>query len=134
MKRFRISITCEVELDLDDLWPDGDAPDNPTEQDVRRLIDRDGGPIRILDDWNLWDDGGEIAVTEVSGYEAYWRTVLGPDRDPQHVIARHCLHLGTVDSWLNRAEAAIYDDPPDEWVEYHEQALTELRAEFRGQL
>lgn len=65
MKRFLVSITCESELDLDQLWPDGDAPENPTKRDVRQLIERSGGPVRILDDWNLWDADGQIAVTEV---------------------------------------------------------------------
>jgi hypothetical protein len=30
MKRFQITFTVEATLDADQLWPDGDAPDNPT--------------------------------------------------------------------------------------------------------
>ena len=35
-KKFRIRYECVSELHDFELWPDGDAPDNPTTADVRR--------------------------------------------------------------------------------------------------
>ena len=53
MKRFQITFTVEATLDADALWPDGDAPENPTADDVRELIENEGGILRVIDDWNL---------------------------------------------------------------------------------
>lgn len=53
MKRFQITYTVDVTLDADELWPDGDAPENPTAADARNLIQKSGGIYRVLDDWNL---------------------------------------------------------------------------------
>jgi hypothetical protein len=63
MKRFRISIDIESVLSVEQLWPDGDAPENPTADDVKALIDKCGG-IDIIEDWNLADDF-DIDVTAV---------------------------------------------------------------------
>lgn len=54
--RFHITIEVNVDLDYEELWPDGDGPLDPTEDDVRRLISKEGGPSRIIDEWNLQDD------------------------------------------------------------------------------
>ena len=55
-KKFTINIECSVDMDLDELWPDGDAPENPTAKDVEDLIEKCGGPVDIIDEWNLRDD------------------------------------------------------------------------------
>ena len=53
MKRFRITYTVDVSLNADELWTNGDAPENPTAADARDLIQKSGGIYRVLDDWNL---------------------------------------------------------------------------------
>lgn len=53
MTKFAIVIEVCEQLTEDELWPDGDAPDNPTVSDVRKLIDENGGPEAIIGDWNL---------------------------------------------------------------------------------
>ena len=53
MKQFKITYEMECVLDTDQMWPDGDAPTNPTAKDVIALIRRHGGIYRVLDDWNL---------------------------------------------------------------------------------
>lgn len=62
---FNITIEASADLEIEDLWPDGDAPENPTVEDVEKLIESDGGPKRILRDWNLDSD---LAV-DVTRYE-----------------------------------------------------------------
>ena len=47
------------ELEIDEIWPDGDAPDNPTTEDVVIAM-RDYGS-RLIRDWAL-DDGLEVYV------------------------------------------------------------------------
>jgi len=54
--RFKIDIEVSVELAYEELWPDGDGPTYPTEEDVHKLISQEGGPSRIIDEWNLMDD------------------------------------------------------------------------------
>ena len=53
MKQFQITYTVGVTLNEEELWPDDDAPKNPTTADVRKLIQKSGGIYRVLDDWNL---------------------------------------------------------------------------------
>lgn len=63
MKRFEITYEiCEV-LGVDAIWPDGDAPENPTADDVRALLE-DGPVIRNLREWNM-DENGDLRVREV---------------------------------------------------------------------
>lgn len=61
MKKFFISIRMDDVLGIDQLWPDGDAPENPTAEDVLDLIEECGGAEMIIRDWNL--------PLEVSVYE-----------------------------------------------------------------
>jgi len=42
-------------LTIADIWPDGDAPKNPTAQDVVDLIDDSGGASHVVRDWALLD-------------------------------------------------------------------------------
>jgi hypothetical protein len=65
MKRFQITFTVEATLDADALWPDGDAPENPTADDVRELIENEGGILRVIDDWNLASPHASHAGYEV---------------------------------------------------------------------
>ena len=65
-KRFTITIESTVTLLADEIWPDGDAPENPTEQDVRDLVAAHGGPVRVLRDWSLADEDLYFGVREES--------------------------------------------------------------------
>lgn len=52
---FSFRIEADVDLTLDELWPDGDAPDNPTVDDVIAIVERTPSLHRMLNDWNLMD-------------------------------------------------------------------------------
>lgn len=54
--RFTLTYSIMVDFSVDELWPDGDAPENPTADDVEGLIDSCGGWPRIISDWNLNED------------------------------------------------------------------------------
>ena len=61
-KTFTIRIECEVTLNTEDIWPDGDAPENPTAKDVVQAMDDDCVNIgALIEDWNfpaevrVWD-------------------------------------------------------------------------------
>ncbi len=64
MKKFRLTIEVDCELTAAEIWPDGDAPDEPTEADVLAAIRDCGGDERVMRDWNLLS-GVEIDVREV---------------------------------------------------------------------
>jgi hypothetical protein len=66
MKKFRITFTVDVFLGVDAIWPDGDAPENPTADDVRELIEDEGGIVRVIDDWNLAVCDYDYDVTEIT--------------------------------------------------------------------
>lgn len=64
MKTFTLSLHIDATLSVDEIWPDGDAPDNPTASDVEDVIDDCGGWSKILDDWNLLDRHQKGTVTD----------------------------------------------------------------------
>jgi hypothetical protein len=65
-----ISIFIGVEVDNDlsvtDVWPDGDAPENPTADDVAALLEK-GGLKRNLEDWSLMD-GAVVTISVHDGH------------------------------------------------------------------
>ena len=65
MKKFRIHYKCVSDLNVFDLWPDGDGPDNPTTADVRQLVRECGGIYNVLGEWNLHEHDGDWFVEEI---------------------------------------------------------------------
>jgi len=65
-KMFTLSFDVYESFSVNELWSDGDAPENPTIEDVKALIDKCGGVKRVLHDWNLIDRFDEF---DVSSYE-----------------------------------------------------------------
>lgn len=66
MKTFRLSYTMTADLTVEQLWPDGDAPSEPTAEDVQARIN--DWPRRwpgVLFDWNLDEEEGFGHVFEV---------------------------------------------------------------------
>lgn len=66
MKAFYVEIsTGPVLLTADNVWPDGDGPDNPTAEDVEELIHEMAGRdlLGLAKDWFL-DDNVDVAVYE----------------------------------------------------------------------
>ncbi len=53
---FHFSISSEVSFEVEEIWPDGNAPANPTVDDVLAVIKKDGGRRHVLETWNLIDD------------------------------------------------------------------------------
>jgi hypothetical protein len=53
---FTFELDASFELDVDQIWPDGDAPDNPTAQDVvRKIVESRYSVGEWLGEWNLSD-------------------------------------------------------------------------------
>jgi len=57
-KRFILDMNLSVTLSIQQIWPDGDAPENPTAADVIAAIKESDefSPLEALRDWNLDDD------------------------------------------------------------------------------
>jgi hypothetical protein len=65
MKSFWIEITTGmIILNEDEIWPDGDAPENPSAMHVKRTIEEAGPLSKVLHDWNL-DYDMDLQVGEV---------------------------------------------------------------------
>jgi hypothetical protein len=47
-KAFTLSITGSVTLTVEQIWPDGDAPENPTVEDVRARVES-WGAVHVVD-------------------------------------------------------------------------------------
>lgn len=54
--QFTISINGEVELTPEEIWPDGDAPENPTVEDVLEQMQKSGSKENFMSSWNLGDE------------------------------------------------------------------------------
>lgn len=53
-KRFVIEFSGEATLSVDQIWPDGNAPENPTVDDVIKAMKDDAHSVdQLLDEWNL---------------------------------------------------------------------------------
>lgn len=67
MKTFTIRIEGQHLLTVDEIWPDGDAPENPTVSDVVARIKKScAGAYDLVYDWNLDVD------VEVDGEPVIW--------------------------------------------------------------
>lgn len=68
MTTFQITISGECTLSAEDIWPDGNAPDNPTTEDVIRFMSANWGVTGLINDWNLpcsVEVDGETALEEL---------------------------------------------------------------------
>lgn len=52
-KQFHFDLAGVVSLDITGIWPDGDAPENPTVDDVLKVIAQLGGAEKVMEDWGL---------------------------------------------------------------------------------
>lgn len=59
---FSVEFGGQYDLSVEDVWPDGDAPENPTTADVLTAMRKSGSLSRLISDWNM-----EIEEIEVSG-------------------------------------------------------------------
>lgn len=73
-KKFRITYECVTDVSIKDLWPDGDAPKNPTLEeayevaiDEYKSVDEDNSTF--VDMWNL-DDNRIVTTITISEIEA----------------------------------------------------------------
>lgn len=46
-------VSDTIALSIDEIWPDGDAPENPTAEDVAAVMRVGGTSTRVLHDWSL---------------------------------------------------------------------------------
>ena len=75
--RFLVDITsATVELAVDEIWPDGGAPENPTAADVIAVMRESSHDriARLLIEWNL-DSDQVVSVSKLGGTRdmAEWR-------------------------------------------------------------
>lgn len=55
-RKFTIAITGSVTLSKKDVWPDGDAPESPTTEDVLGVLQESGRIGEVLLDWNMEEE------------------------------------------------------------------------------
>ena len=77
---FLIEFRGDVILTTEDIWPDGDAPENPNAEDVRRVMRGSGSKMYVLSDWNLLDDL-HVTVDESEVWECPGPTRKGVTSD-----------------------------------------------------
>jgi len=73
----------------------------------------------------------ETTTPSAWSYEGYWNAVLGDRRSAEQVVAEFELVGEGLDEWLGTAEAEAarvggLRELPDEWSDFHAQALEEL--------
>lgn len=50
-----ISMGCDLQIKVSELWPDGDAPEYVTAEVVKALLESEGSKGHVLRDWDLVD-------------------------------------------------------------------------------
>lgn len=68
---FHFELDLSVTLDLEEIWPDGDAPENPTVEDVWAVFcpSRKGYDLqRACEDWDLLRvEGADVRIVKLEG-------------------------------------------------------------------
>lgn len=62
-KRFTIEINLHHNFSIDEIWPEGDAPDDPTVEDVRALLFKEPHTHRACAAWGLEIRKEDIRIT-----------------------------------------------------------------------
>jgi len=70
-KTFRVTFSGTFSMTAEEIWPDGDGPENPTAYDVRNRMISQGGKGSLLSGWNLETDL-DIAIVDEAGHAATW--------------------------------------------------------------
>lgn len=60
-QQFEFSIDFSETFFVDEIWPDGDAPNNPTVEDVRKAIKR-----TRLYEWNMEPEIEDLRIRDVT--------------------------------------------------------------------
>lgn len=71
MKSFTIEIHMEESLTVDEIWPDGDAPENPTAEDVKKVFVK-GHEYNIHSrcaDWGFEISKDDVIITDENADE-----------------------------------------------------------------
>lgn len=69
-----ISFSGDVILHADEVWPDGDFPDEVTAEAVAEVITRDhDGPAQLLRDWGMSQDVEVTVLVHEESVEVRWR-------------------------------------------------------------
>ncbi len=73
-KKWKVKFNVACELTMKQIWPDGDAPENPTSQDVIDVMQLDQHtPAELIREWNL--DRNALLVVIGDGMQpAAWKT------------------------------------------------------------
>jgi hypothetical protein len=70
MTGWNISISIDdAHVTAEEIWPDGDGPEDPTAEDVAAVMRAEGSKYRVLFDWNLLDY--EELEVSVDGVEVW---------------------------------------------------------------
>lgn len=70
MLGFYVEVESEAFLSIAEIWPDGNAPEDPTADDVLAQMKKDGDKFRVINDWGLNEDT-EIHI-HGGGMSARW--------------------------------------------------------------
>lgn len=84
-ERISISIGLEAQFDLAlaDVWPDGDAPERPTAQDVLAVMRRSSTMRQWLHDWGFDDELEAFVMVTVPPEEPPFQTEMGAAPEPR---------------------------------------------------
>lgn len=59
-KAFYLEWGGNASLTIDEIWPDGNAPESPTRDDVIAEMQKAGSVYSLCRDWNLQIEGVEV--------------------------------------------------------------------------
>ncbi len=85
MTRITISVSGDFDLAVDEVWPDGDAPEVITAEAVAELMREQGVKSRVLSDWCLINDLQVSVYADAPNPKADQDAVLFGDPPPKRL-------------------------------------------------
>lgn len=70
-KKFTISFEFSDVFDYDQIWPNGNAPENPNTKDVLDVIRKEGSFTNFINNWNL-TDAIDLSISDERQYLAIY--------------------------------------------------------------
>lgn len=72
-RRFTLMVEYEVDLSVEEVWPDGDAPESPTTAGVAEKMRKQGHtPTSLLSDWMIEPQHSDVCIAGPGGPVDPW--------------------------------------------------------------
>lgn len=125
---FGIEISMHDTLTIQEIWPDGDAPEEPTVEDVRALLLKDYDVHGTCADWGFEIRKEDVRITRQDEDEFRRRLEAAQQRAKEPRVAQRAEEAKVIEA----GECAKQEWPPADTAAFIAEALDEAVARLRA--